>query len=567
TNAMKVYEAIASVYTDEGVIVLMDLGSALMSAEIALEFLTEEQQDKVHLCEAPLVEGVLAAAVAAAAGNNIEQVMAEARGALLAKASQLGIDSHTIQQATPTVSEGQTTQEIRLIVRNALGLHARPASQFVSTAARFQSLIKVQNVTRGTEFVRADSINQVATLAIRQGHEIAITATGSDADRALSTLQALVESHFGEDSSSVQWSETVETAASAPSSGHVLRGIPASPGVAIAPIVHYHAPTVAVQEYHVENPEEELQRLQNALEAAQQEIQTLLSQASTQIGDAEAAIFDAHMLFLEDPVLIEAVYNRILEQHLNAEAAWQGAMDELAHRYSTVDDSYLQQRVVDVVDVGQRVLRLLSQPQITINENIHQSHHLNFAQPSILVASDLTPSDTAKLNPAEVLGICMTSGSPNSHSAILARSLGIPQVVGLPPELLQLTDHTLVAFDGETGEVWIEPESHTLAAIEAKRSAWESAKQQALLFAHQPAITRDRRQIKVYANLGGIGETRIALSQGAEGVGLLRTEFLYLERSTAPSEEEQLAVYQAIAQVLENRPLIIRTLDIGGDKP
>jgi phosphocarrier protein FPr len=566
TNAIKVYEAITSVYSDEGVIVLMDLGSALMSAETALEFLSEEQQNNVHLCEAPLVEGVLAAAVAAASGHNVEQVMAEARGALLAKAAQLGINTYTIQEATSTADQEQALKEIRLIVRNPLGLHARPAAQFVSTAARFRSLIKVQNVTTGTEFVRADSINQVATLAVRQGHEIAITATGSDADTALSTLRALVESQFGEHDASLQWQVTEARVTSTPSSGHILHGIPASPGVAIAPIALYHSPVFTVQQYHVDNPEQELQRLHHALGFAHQEIQTLLSQASTQIGDAEAAIFDAHMLFLEDPVLIEAVSNQIYEHHLNAEAAWQQAVDELVDRYSTLNDSYLEQRVVDIVDVGQRVLRLLSQPQAIISESTQQSHHLRFSQPSILVASDLTPSDTAKLNPAEVVGICMTSGSPNSHSAILARSLGIPQVVGLPSELLQLPEHTLVAFDGETGEVWIEPVSDTLAAMEARRNAWQAAKQQALVFAHQPAMTRDQQRINVYANLSDMSETRIALNQGAEGVGLLRTEFIYLRRTTAPSEEEQSAVYRAIAQVLNNRPLIIRTLDIGGDK-
>jgi phosphoenolpyruvate-protein phosphotransferase/dihydroxyacetone kinase phosphotransfer subunit len=574
TDATKIYEAIASVYTEEGVIVLMDLGSALMNAEMALEFFPEEHRHHVYLCEAPLVEGVFAAAVAAASGRNIEQVIAEARGALVAKATQLGVVAlDVLSSQQPVVRERQQAKEIRVIVRNPLGLHARPAAQFVSTAARFQSQITVQNLTKGTEPVRADSINQVTTLGVRQGHELVISATGADADAALASLLSLVESHFGETNISVPPSFPPPVSSS---SHHNLRGIPACPGVAIAPIVLYHSDTLTIQQYHVDDVDTEWQRLQNALQVALREVQTLLSHTSTQIGDAEAAIFDAHMLFLEDPVLIEAAQQHIFEHHLNAEAAWQAVIDELANRYQSLEDSYLQERAADVVDVGQRVLRVLFQSASVISDHYHpdiihqfeQHGDLNLSQPAILVASDLTPSDTARLDPTKVLGICTTSGSPTSHSAILARSLGIPEVVGLPAEILHLAESTLVALDGETGEVWIEPEPDILAVLEAKRDAWQAAQQQALALAQQSTMTQDGQpSICVYANLNNIENARFALTQGAEGVGLLRTEFLYLQRADAPTEEEQLRTYQAIAQVLETRPLIIRTLDIGGDKP
>lgn len=574
TDATKIYEAIASVYTEEGVIVLMDLGSALMNAEMALEFFPEEHRHHVYLCEASLVEGVFAAAVAAASGRNIEQVMAEARGALVAKATQLGIVAPDVLSSQhPVVDERQQAREIRVIVRNPLGLHARPAAQFVSTAARFHSQITVQNLTRGTEPVRADSINQVTTLGVRQGHELVISATGADADAALASLLSLVESHFGEANVSVPPSFFPPVSSS---SHHTLQGIPACPGVAIAPIVLYHSDILTIQQYHVDDVDTEWQRLQNALQVALREVQTLLSHTSTQIGDAEAAIFDAHMLFLEDPVLIEAAQQHIFEHHLNAEAAWQAVIDELANRYHSLEDSYLQERAADVVDVGQRVLRVLFQSASVISDHyypdiIHQFEQhgdLNLSQPAILVASDLTPSDTARLDPTKVLGICTTSGSPTSHSAILARSLGIPEVVGLPAEILHLAESTLVALDGETGEVWIEPEPDILAVLEAKRDAWQAAQQQALALAQQSTMTQDGQpSISVYANLNNVENARFALTQGAEGVGLLRTEFLYLQRADAPTEEEQLRTYQAIAQVLETRPLIIRTLDIGGDKP
>ncbi|MCC5663292.1 phosphoenolpyruvate--protein phosphotransferase [Nostoc sp. CHAB 5784] len=560
TDPIQVYEAIASVFSDDGVLVLMDLGSALLSAEMAIEFFSEAQQQKVYLCEAPLVEGAIAAVVAAAAGRDIHQVMAEARGALLAKATQLGVVSRPlsiVSHNTSTTNLESPMREIRVIVSNRLGLHARPAAQFVTTAARFQSQILVQNLTKNTELVRGDSINQVTTLGVRQGHELVITATGADADEALAALQGLFANNFGEDNVALNSPPALHHEVTPATHGE-LSGIAASAGVAIAPVVHYQPTHIQITEYHVDDPDTEWQRIQAAIHTARQEIQAIFSQASLQIGDAEAAIFDAQLLFLEDPVLLEAAKERIFEHHINAEAAWQAVVDEVATSYRTLEDSYLQERVDDVVDVGQRVLRLLAG---------NAPANLHIEEPAILVATDLTPSDTARLDPTKVLGICTTSGSATSHSAIIARTLGIPAVLGVDAQVLHLADGTLMALDGESGKAWVEPESHILDLLAAKQEAWQTAQQEARATAHQPAITRDGRQVSVFANIGSISDVQVAVASGAEGVGLLRTEFLYLDRTSAPTEEEQLEVYQAIAKVLDNRPLIIRTLDVGGDKP
>ncbi|MEH2037963.1 phosphoenolpyruvate--protein phosphotransferase [Nostoc sp.] len=558
TDPIQVYEAIASVFSDDGVLVLMDLGSALLSAEMAIEFLPEAQQEKVYLCEAPLVEGAIAAVVAAAAGKDMHQVMAEARGALLAKATQLGVVSRPLSVVSPiTTNIESPTREIRLIVSNRLGLHARPAAQFVATAARFQSQILVRNLTRNTELVRGDSINQVTTLGVRQGHELLITATGSDADEALAALQGLFANNFGEDNVALHSPPAFHYEVTPTTYGE-LSGIAASPGVAIAPVVHYQPTHIAITEYHVDDPDVEWQRLQAAINTARQEIQAVFSQASLQIGDAEAAIFDAQLLFLEDPVMLSAAHQRILDNHINAEAAWQAVVDEVATSYRALEDSYLQERVDDVVDVGRRVLRLLAG---------NAAANLHLESPAILVATDLTPSDTAGLDPTKVLGICTTSGSATSHSAIIARTLGIPAVLGVDAQVLHLADGTMMALDGESGRAWVEPESDILDLLAAKQEAWQTGQQEARATAHQPAITRDGRRVSVFANIGSINDVQVAVASGAEGVGLLRTEFLYLDRTSAPTEEEQLLVYQAIAQVLDNRPLIIRTLDVGGDKP
>lgn len=570
TDAISVHQAIESVYSDDGVIVLMDLGSALMSAEMALEFLPEEQRENVRLCEAPLVEGAIAAAVAAALGSNIKQVLTEARGALAAKTAQLGLgkqntrggfeeqDSETkdsLIKPAPTGNE-QYTQEIRLTIQNQFGLHARPAAKFVTTASQFQSQIKVKNITRNTEYVRADSINRVATLGVRQGDEIAIAASGDDAEGALAALQALAETNFGEDNTPLEslpiTSSLTHPITSSPT--HFIQGIPASFGVAIAPVLQYRPRQIQVELQYIENVNAQWQRLQAAIDKARLDIQTL----QTQTSDNATAIFDAHLLFLTDPALLEPVRQRILEQHQNAEFAWQTVVDEIVATYRQLEDAYMQERANDAIDVGQRVLLHLAGSI---------PHTIKLTQPSILVATDLTPSDTAQLEPTMVLGICTTLGSATCHSVILARTLGIPAVVGVSAEVLNLSHGTLLALDGESGKIWVNPELDTLAALQAKRDAIISAQEQAQATAKAPAITRDGRRVSVLANISGIADAQIALERGAEGVGLLRTEFLYLGRNSAPFEDEQFEVYRAIAQIFANSPFIIRTLDIGGDKP
>ncbi|WP_174763488.1 phosphoenolpyruvate--protein phosphotransferase [Anabaena sp. UHCC 0204] len=561
TDAMQVYEAIISVFSDAGVLVLMDLGSAVMSAEMALEFLSPEQRAKVYLCSSPFVEGTIAAAVSAAAGNSIQTVIAEAQGALLAKATLLGVSDNLKPHACPMARKrgvsAEKTREIRLTIKNRLGLHARPAAQFVATASRYQSQIQVQNLTRGTAAVRSDSINQVATLGARQGHELLITATGTDAQAALTALQALIVNNFGEDDRLIKVRRVAPQEVTPATEGELL-GIGASGGIAIAPVVHYESVPMSIVQYRIENVEIEWQRLQAAIQIAKQEIQGLLSHTYVQIGDAEAAIFDAHLLFLEDPLLLEAARKRIIEQHINAEAAWQTVVDEVANSYYQLEDAYLQERVDDVVDVGRRVLRILLG---------NAPANLEITTPSIILATDLTPSDTARLDPQKVLGICTTFGSATSHSAIIARTLGIPAVLGVDAKILKVENGTLIALDGESGKAWITPNAKIVETLEAKRQAWQTAQEEAQKQAHQPAITLDGQRIPILANISSIADAQVAISNGAEGVGLLRTEFLYFDCDSLPGEEKQLTVYQSIAKVLENRPLIIRTLDVGGDKP
>ena len=555
TDPLKVMSAIESVYSEDGVVVLMDLGSALLSTETALDFLPEEMQAHIHLCPAPLVEGTVAAVVQASVGATVDQVLQEAQGALTIKQHQLGYDMPTSSPtAVPTELDDTTqSQSLTLIVPNKLGLHARPAARFVSTANRFQSDMRLQY---GDQTANAKSINQVATLGVRQGATIVVWATGDDATEALAAIQALAADNFGDVDEAVPVETPVAPIPQAEKGEWV--GIPASPGIAIGPVVQYRPrlPEVIVRD--VEDTAAEWQRLVRAIQSAQQEIEVLHKQAIQKVGVAEAAIFEAHLLLLADPDLLDTVQARIEQKKCNVEAAWQDVVVETADRFRALDDPYLQARAADVHDVGQRVLGQLMELERPL---------LDWERPSILIAADLTPSDTAQLDPERVLGICTELGGATSHSAILARALGIPAIVGLGEQVSTLPDGKLIAFDGQQGCLWVDPDSAQLSRLTKQRNEWLAEQQRVKSMAQQQAVTKDNKRIEIAANIGDPNGTAVALEYGAEGVGLLRTEFLFMGRSDAPTEEEQVAVYRQIATAFGDKPIIIRTLDVGGDKP
>lgn len=555
TDALKVQEAIARVYSDDGVVVLMDLGSALLSTETALEFFPEEQRQKIHMCPAPLVEGAVVAAVQALVGSPIPVILAEAQEALSAKVAQLGGPAPAVP--TGPAAGLPEAQELILTVTNRLGLHARPAALFVSTASRYQATITVRDVTRQSRAVSAKSINQVATLGVLQGHQIGIAAQGEDAQSALEALAVLVKDNFGESDQPLPAVPTPTTAVVARAGQ--LPGIAVAPGVAVGPAYLYQAQAVEVARRTVIDSTVEVQRLHEALAATRKEIEALRAQAMKQVGSYEAAIFDAHLLFLEDPALVEAAAARIGEEHINAEAAWQTEVEAQVAAFKALEDPYLQTRAADVASVGEQVLRQLA--------GVTPAHLPAMPVPGILVANDLMPSDTIQLDTAKVLGIATALGGATSHTAILARALGIPAVAGLGPGVMRVEAGTLVAIDGDAGLLAVAPPAEQVAEYQARREAWLARQAAAQAAGQAPAVTRDGKRVEVVANIRGLVDARRALEYGAEGVGLLRTEFLYLDRQTAPTEEEQYALYRAIAEVFERRPLVIRTLDIGGDKP
>ncbi|MCG3208511.1 MAG: Phosphoenolpyruvate-protein phosphotransferase [Anaerolineae bacterium] len=335
-----------------------------------------------------------------------------------------------------------------------------------------------------------------------------------------------------------------------------LNGIAASQGIAIGPAFVYRPEPLAFKEQIIQNPPAEINRLIQAVEAVQTMLIALEEYTQQAIGESEAKIFEVHRMFLADPAFADEIKAIIEQEKLNAEAAVDRVSTELMEQFSAIDDEYFRQRAVDIKDVAQRLIRQL----LGLEETTLAS--LKF--PSIIIANDLTPSDTASLNRDMALGLCTEIGSSTSHTAILARSLGTPAVVGIGK--LEISSGTTVIIDGQSGELIIDPDAETLAEYQTRQQARQRIRSREIALAQQPAITTDGHQVEVVANIGSVVEAEQALKMGAEGVGLLRTEFLFLQGDTLPSEEEQYRIYRAIADVFQQLPLIVRTLDVGGDK-
>jgi phosphoenolpyruvate-protein phosphotransferase len=304
------------------------------------------------------------------------------------------------------------------------------------------------------------------------------------------------------------------------------------------------------------DPVVEEARLAAARDLARAELAALQAGVAESLKGGEADIFFAYQLFIDDVSLLKAVRST-LSQGLNAEAAWMGAIDTFATQMEALPDPTLRARAADIRDVGRRVLdRLLGRLPVA----------LRLDRPSILVAPDLSPSQTASLEKEKVLAFCTASGGPTSHTAIVAKALGLPAVVALGPEILAIEDGSLLLVDGSQGEVVVNPDAEAVAVFGAKTERNLRNQNLAAAAALQPAITRDGISIEVAANIGGLEDALSAVSSGAEGVGLLRTEFLFQNRTSLPPEEEQVQVYREIFACFTDQPIVVRTLDIGGDK-
>lgn len=554
TDAVAVAAAIDELAADcDGVLVLMDLGSAVLSAELALELRMSDVP--VRLTPAPFVEGLLAAVVSAAAGGSLDVVAEEASAALGAKSGQLGDPDAPASVAAPALAPAVVESDAvtRLVtVRNPLGIHARPAALIAEASAGAD--VRLTRLPDGPE-AAAVSLSRLLMLGARQGDEVRLSAAGADAEVALDRLVALFEEGFGEGTEAVarptQDAETrptdPPTVAPPVDSGTVLRGRGVSAGRVAAQAVLLAAPldepdaSTTVGEGERES---EVSAIEWAAVAVADELRR---RTSTATGEARA-ILDASRLLASDPELVADATALVRSKgRTAARAVWETAV---AHEKGLKAlGGRMAERAADIRDVRDRIIAEILEVEMPgVPER---------DEPFVLVATDLAPADTAALDGGNCVALVTEQGGPTSHTAIIARSLGIPAVVGVGGAT-GIASGATVLVDGDRGTIEVDPSSSRIA--EAKAVA-------IVVPFDGEGVLADGRRIALLANVGGAAEAVAAAASKAEGVGLFRTEFCFLDRIDAPSIDEQVEAYRGVLAAFPGRKVVVRTLDAGSDKP
>lgn len=328
-------------------------------------------------------------------------------------------------------------------------------------------------------------------------------------------------------------------------------------GVAIGKIQFYKRNEITIKRTRVEDVEAEVERFQNAKAKTLELLKGLYEKALEDVGEANAMIFEAHQLMLEDPDYVESIENIIRTQDVNAEYAIGATADNFAAIFEAMDDAYMQGRAADVRDVSERLLQALSSQNETV---------MVMDEPVIIAADDLVPSETVQLDKEKVLSFVTMYGSANSHTAILARTMNIPAVIGLGEALKEEYDGKVAIVDGVDGKVYIDPDEETMASMQKKQKKDQEQKELLNQLKGKENVTKSGQKVNVYANIGNLADVGAVLKNDAGGIGLFRSEFMYLESDTYPTEEQQFAVYKKVAETMAGKKVIIRTLDIGADK-
>lgn len=541
TDAEAVSEAIGAADSPDGVLVLVDLGSAVLSAEMALEFVDPEIADRVVVSSAPLVEGLVAAVVLASTGAPLDAVVSEATRGLAAKQDHLGDASPTEAAAAPVLTP-DSAQTVEVVVDSPHGLHARPAAKLVALVRSYDAVVTLTDLDTGRGPVDAGSLSMVATLNAQQGHRLRVGATGPQAADALEAVRQLADQSFGD-----QPAPTTPSPAS-PAAGRSGSGLDVAMGPAIIA-----AAQVDLSEYQAGDAAEELQRSEVARARAARELELLRNRTAQRVGSTEAAIFDAHLALLDDQAVLAPV-EQAIAGGASAPEAWSGSLDDLAAAFSRLDDAYQRERAQDVRSVRDRMLNLLTGHAGAVEEP---------PADGVLVVPELDAATSATLDAERTAGVAVRAAGTTGHGVIVARSRGIPLITGIGD--VAVAAGALVAFDARSALFVVEPDQETQESIRKTLKQRAAERDTALAEADQPAVTRDGRTIPVLANVGSVQDARDA--RGADGSGLVRTEVLFGDRRVAPSVDEQMAAFREIATALDGKPITIRTWDIGGDKP
>ncbi len=443
-----------------------------------------------------------------------------------------------------------------LIVPLAHGIHARPAARIAEVARAFAADVALVAVNRRAS---AKSPVGVMSLAIRHGDTIQVVGSGVDAKAAILAVAELIEGGMGEGGSVPAPATPAAPAPASPSEAPrdgVLKGVMAAPGLAIGKAVRLSAADIAVREQG-EGVAHEETALAAALDKVRKRIDRAAAREGAPGGDkARKAILSAHLAFLEDPELAVGA-RRLIGEGKSAGFAWRKAVGGYVEALRGLGDRRLAERVDDLIDLERQVLRALAG---------EEDEGAVLPPGSILLADELLPSQLMGVDPGAVAGFATARGGPTSHVAILAAAMGIPALVALGGAVLGVEDGAALILDADGGTLRVAPDAPALEAAQTALAQRQERKAAAKAAAHQPCVTKDGVRIEVFANTGSVKDAEAAMANGAEGSGLLRTEFLFLDRETPPDEDEQARQYQAVASALDGRPLIIRTLDVGGDK-
>jgi multiphosphoryl transfer protein len=457
---------------------------------------------------------------------------------------------------------GRSVTSEAILVPNPTGLHARPAAVLANMAKKFDSRVRIQ---RGETQANAKSVVAIMGLEVGYGDKVQLVASGVDAEQAIAELAAAIAEGLGEEGA-VPIAAPASVAAStfaqpAPrrrsDSPDILLGAAASPGFAVGSVVQVRRQDITVVEDATDRHRER-RALNAAIDRAGVQLQSLEDRLKGEADPSKAAIFAAHQEILGDPDLMDIAASAI-DKGKSAAFAWRRAYQLYAAQLAGLKNEVLAGRANDVADVGQRVLEEITG---------QRSEKAELAAGSILVAEDLTPSDTATLDRSKVVGFCTTGGGASSHVAIIARSLDIPAVAGIEPRALDILDGTRVILDGARGTLRLNASDAEVEQIKARRDRQSRRRAVELAHMNEPTDTSDGHHLEVVANIGGLEDAQTAMTKGADGVGLLRSEFVFMGRASAPTEDEQTQIYRDIATSLTpGQPLVIRTLDVGGDKP
>lgn len=337
-----------------------------------------------------------------------------------------------------------------------------------------------------------------------------------------------------------------------------MKGLGTAPGIGIGKAFVFKNPEIIVEKKQVEDLDKEIKRLKEAVKIAGKQIDTIYESAIDEIGEEEAEIFSAHKMMLEDPEFLEDIEQRITNEKINAEWAVNETANKMINLFENMEAEYFRERAADLRDVSNRLLRVLL--------GIETADLMAINQESILIAEDLTPSDTAEMNKRMVVGIVTDLGGRTSHTSIIARTLGIPAIAGIKNADEVINHGDLMIIDGDTGNIIVNPSQEELAKYRKKQEEINKFRAKMQEMIGKETVSKDGHKVELAGNIGSVEDLEQVLKNDGEGVGLFRTEFLYMDNDRLPTEEEQFVVYKEVAEKLEGKPLVIRTLDVGGDK-